>query len=92
VVVKVRTGAGFEGDGGRKPVTDSVVWLTKVGGDGLEDKLEDVLDVVGDGLRLVEVGIVPAVVVIPSTLAATAMSAHPTYTPRVVFMGNAKHC
>ena len=87
----VAGGATSDDECVRRLVTGSVVWLANVGSGELEDEVELLKDlveaVVGD--------VTPFVVELRvklSSLAATALSAHPTYTPRVVFIGRAKHC
>jgi hypothetical protein len=84
-------GAAAGDEGGRKPVTERVVALANAGGDELEDvvePLEDLVElVVGDIAK-----VVVELNVKPSSAAATALSAQPTNTPFVVFIGSAKHC
>jgi hypothetical protein len=87
----VAGGATGDDECGRRLVTESVVWPANGGGGELDDEVELLKDlvetVVGDVATFVA-----ELRVKLSSLAATALSAHPTYTPRVVFIGRAKHC
>jgi hypothetical protein len=73
-------GAAEEG-GGRNPLTESVVSLANSGSDEPGDEMEV--------LKLATV--VVELKVKPSSLAANAFPAQPTYTPRVLVSGSAKH-
>jgi hypothetical protein len=74
-----------------RPVTESVVRLANTGNDELEaevELIEDLVELVAEDPEPLVVGLK----VKPSSLAATILSAQPTNTPRVVFIGSAKHC
>jgi hypothetical protein len=74
-------GAAEEEGGGRNPLTESVVSLANTDGDELGDEMEV--------LKLATVAV--ELKVKPSSLAANEFPAQPTYTPRVLVSGSAKH-
>lgn len=74
-------GAAAEEGGGRNPLTESVISLANADGDELGDEMEV--------LKLATV--VVELRVKPSSLAANALPAQPTNTPRVEVNGSAKH-
>jgi len=82
-------GVAAELDGGRKPETESVVWLASGDGTG---ELNGTVVLLESTVGLVVVEVAAVVVELrakPSSLAATTLSAQPTYTPWTVIMGNA---
>ena len=95
------TGAGLDVSGGaatevdcdRKPVTESVVWLSN--GDVEELEIRGAVELLEGSTGLVVVDVETVAVELsakPSSLAATTLSAQPTNTPCTVVIGSAKHC